>query len=703
MRWNGEYLGNQLAVDTETKLIESQVKVPQLVLVTVSNGKGEYWLPPARVNDFLTVHKASRFYFYNAPFDFWVLVSQCESRILWDAANSNRLCCLQLLWRLVKLATMGEPKRQGTLQDACEEFATGVSVNKTDPYRLRYHELLTHDNYEDHPEWEGFCAYALADAKATYSLIVPLESRAACIQAANREGLHPNAIEKWGLLSVYLQTRGALALSFLSRQPLRVDKAKAQTMADVLRQQMAQQEDLLEEMLPGLFDRYKKKNNGARKLSDNGIPKKKEKPLQDYLAKAAKEKSLPVLKTDSGSETSLSHKLWIRHLPSDPIVKEWSLYEERKKTLSSFLCPILESSGFLYVKYEPLLKTGRTSASRYKDVPSINVQQIPRDTKKASIRDLFLADEGMQRITSDYDFLELRTLAACCLARFGHSELAVTVRQHEEATRRGEKALDPHEWMAALSLGIPPAEWHTLDAAKRKEARQRAKVANFGFPGGLGILKTIEYAKGYGVTLTRDAARQLKKEWLKAFPEMARWLEDKTEANLCHNLGCRPADLRRCGDLRILRSQLEGSNGEEATLQALSKLRSINRNRSLDKLLASETLSPLLYDELEDSLLLGMASTPTGLIRAKTGYCDGCNLGFQGLAAAGAKEALWRLLYAGYNLKAFIHDEILVDHREPEKLVKHKQRHMNEAMESVMLGNVPCRASSNIAPTWKKG
>ena len=29
--------------------------------------------------------------------------------------------------------------------------------------------------------------------------------------------------------------------------------------------------------------------------------------------------------------------------------------------------------------------------------------------------------------------------------------------------------------------------------------------------------------------------------------------------------------------------------------------------------------------------------------------------------------------------------------------------HMNEAMESVMLGNVPCRSSSNIAPTWKKG
>jgi hypothetical protein len=53
------------------------------------------------------------------------------------------------------------------------------------------------------------------------------------------------------------------------------------------------------------------------------------------------------------------------------------------------------------------------------------------------------------------------------------------------------------------------------------DARQTAKVANFGFPGGLGAAKLVLFArKAYGVELTEERARELKQQWLDQWPEM---------------------------------------------------------------------------------------------------------------------------------------------------------------------------------------
>ena len=58
-----------------------------------------------------------------------------------------------------------------------------------------------------------------------------------------------------------------------------------------------------------------------------------------------------------------------------------------------------------------------------------------------------------------------------------------------------------------------------------KDARQRAKAANFGYPGGLGADRFIDYAKGYGVTLTRKESEAIKEAWLKQWPEMRRYFQ----------------------------------------------------------------------------------------------------------------------------------------------------------------------------------
>ena len=53
--------------------------------------------------------------------------------------------------------------------------------------------------------------------------------------------------------------------------------------------------------------------------------------------------------------------------------------------------------------------------------------------------------------------------------------------------------------------------------------------------------------------------------------------------------------------------------------------------------------------------------TLTGRLGAAAAYCARHNTVFQGLAADGAKLALWQLYRAGYRIVNFVHDEIVVE------------------------------------------
>lgn len=64
-----------------------------------------------------------------------------------------------------------------------------------------------------------------------------------------------------------------------------------------------------------------------------------------------------------------------------------------------------------------------------------------------------------------------------------------------------------------------------------ENARQTGKVANFGFPGGLGAEKLCLFArKTYGVIISIEEARNLKQVWLTAYPEMIEFFNFINEA-----------------------------------------------------------------------------------------------------------------------------------------------------------------------------
>ena len=82
----------------------------------------------------------------------------------------------------------------------------------------------------------------------------------------------------------------------------------------------------------------------------------------------------------------------------------------------------------------------------------------------------------------------------------------------------------------------------------------------------------------------------------------------------------------------------------------------------------------------------GFVETLTKRMRANTTYCQEKNTPFQGLAADGAKIALYDLIKVGYKVVGFVHDEIIteVDTDKAEELLDLQEHIMVVSMKSVV-------------------
>ena len=137
---------------------------------------------------------------------------------------------------------------------------------------------------------------------------------------------------------------------------------------------------------------------------------------------------------------------------------------------------------------------------------------------------------GHLLLAVDYSFIELRTLAAVCEARYGFSRLAETIRA----------GIDPHCYTAAMLLGLTLDGFMALadvvdeveveGVEKRikghwfKRHRQIAKPINFGVPGGLRAGAWSTYARNtYGVEMTLEQAEAFRTRLIKEiYPELSR-------------------------------------------------------------------------------------------------------------------------------------------------------------------------------------
>lgn len=289
-------------------------------------------------------------------------------------------------------------------------------------------------------------------------------------------------------------------------------------------------------------------------------------------------------------------------LSDDPTLEAYAEVTQLKKVLSNDLTNLAKGAIYpLHTRYG-LAETGRTTSS---NPPIQNLSTV------GGIRECFIPRPGYVFWQADFPTLELFTLAQTCVKLLGWSRLADTLNAGR----------DPHLAFAASMLGI---EYDVAKAAlkdksdplhaKVKKARQQAKPANFGFPGGMGAPKFVKATRKQvikrdgreaweALDLNVDRVKVLKEEWFAAFPEMPLYFEHVNE--LCQNASGR-----------------------------------------------------------------AMVETPfTKRWRGNATYCAACNNGFQAPGSDCAKEAGWRIAKAQYTQPesplfgsrtvAFVHDEFI--------------------------------------------
>lgn len=340
-----------------------------------------------------------------------------------------------------------------------------------------------------------------------------------------------------------------------------------------------------------------------------------------------------------------------------------------EKLLGTFVKKL--GSSAIHPSFNPLVTTGRTSS-----YGEINAQNLPRDDR---VRQCFVAPPGKVYVVADYSAIEMATLGQAIQGQLGFQSALV------EAINLGH---DVHRRMAAKMTGKCPEEI-------TKEERQRAKAINFGKPGGMGNASLIRYAKAsYGVMLSEEEAESFSDAWLDEWPEMTEFL-DRTDdigeeiakllsltpqrhfdATMDNRFWCyaeregrlnqpspplggmflkamREAQPRTREDVLYPESDLDFFwDAAKANIDLLpSNMHAAVLNRRPSPKLSQAFMRPV-----------GRRSvfTLTGRLRAKASFCAQRNTLFQGLAADGAKMAMWHIWRAGYVIHNFIHDEFIV-------------------------------------------
>ena len=272
----------------------------------------------------------------------------------------------------------------------------GVVVDKEDPYRLRYAELI------DKP-WEdadpGFFTYAIKDAIVTRKLWATLSAIASQMVKPFESQISPDSRNRFGLLTESLQVKAEIALGTIHRRGIAIDQKQV---ASTKKQLSEEVERLIAELLSlpeceGLFKRSKK--TGSLILTASGKPSMNQLKLREVLEGIAEALDLEDAPRTSQGKITTSVKYWSQYAEGSRFLTTWIKLEEVAK-LCQFFSGLKEER--IHPKYTTLVRTGRTSCR------SPNVQQLPRE---GGFREMIVPSPGYYFLAIDYSFIELRTLA----------------------------------------------------------------------------------------------------------------------------------------------------------------------------------------------------------------------------------------------------------------------------------------------------
>ena len=584
---------------------------------------------------------------HNTSYDILVMLrlAREEGYNLWpdvfDAYADGRIRDTRVREILIDIANGGRDRRGYRLDRLERKYLSRDRSDQKkgdDVWRLRYNELAPWpvDTWPD-----DAVDYALKDAIGAYEIFQHQT------EEAGYDAFDSPIVEGDQVVNGHLQTCSDLVFGLTSSWGLHTDPIKAEELDDHYGQVVKNLESDLKDR--GLMRECGTKDKRAIQevvlrgweaigqdpvLTSKG-PEKIEEAQGE--GEAAEREALI-------SAVSTSKKDALRPLQkagfNDPAFQKLTEYNQAVKFRSTYLEPVADAYPYAVCPgYNVLVDSGRSSSW------GPNIQNIPARGDGAEIRKCFVPRPGNAFVQCDYSSMELRTLAQACLNLGLDSEMAKALNQGR----------DLHLDFACRMNG-----WDYDTAADRLEAgnkevkheRQVAKIANFGYPGGLGASTFVEYAANFGTEIAPEQSQRLRDEWLKSWPEMETYFAYIN------------AQERWDGKVKIQQHGPHGSVGGWRT-------------------------------RLCDS------------------YTSACNTLFQGLAADAIKLAMWNVARACYvdqdsplyrfKIVAMIHDELILEGPEEraEEAAPELSRLMCEA-GAMFCPDVPIEAEPEIMDRWRK-
>lgn len=454
---------------------------------------------------------------------------------LFEAYHQDRMACTSIRHKLRDIARGCFRGRRGpdgkffqqwgyTLAE-CVKRLCDVELDKSDPWRMAYGSLA----HLPVAQWpEAAIRYAQADIHAQQRLWY-----------AQEKEFRPGE-----LLDQFRQARASFWIRLMECWGAKTDPEAVERYHAVVLQEFEEDRAIL--VAEGLVrrDGSKDTKRAMARMIATMAALEQHAPLSDAGERICKETGEDPATMFARTGKGICLDKDACEAAADPILDSYSRYGSLGTTLGKverlrrgYVTPIQPS-------YESIVETGRTSCRQGEDPeadengiiwePRAWGSQMQNPPKKSEskdgkwrpgIRECFRARPGYVICSVDFDSFELKSWSQVCLWAVRRSRMA-------EVLNSGE---DPHTDLGARILGQPRdlvragmrGAWTPAEIEAFKEgARQSAKPANFGFPGGMGAERFVASAWSlYRIRQTLQQAKTLRTQWKAEWPEAQEYFD----------------------------------------------------------------------------------------------------------------------------------------------------------------------------------
>ena len=612
----------------------------------------EAWLCVAKL-----LHGIPYWVAHNAPFDLYFLKREFASWL-----NQQNLESGCTIWDTMSMACLYDENLIGVRIDIEGKTVGALSLKALSKLFLGRTQRLYDTSFAEWtPEERG--EYGCADVRNTYDLA----------------DFFSKELYRLDLLDYYNEfvAPTTFITEALESNGICVDRPKLLEVQATIQQEVDEYVQQLQAVVPPTYEEVTK-GRGKNKVTETvAVPfnPKSYKQLGAYLSGKGYRLGLT---PSGGFQVDLESLEELRtKYPDEPLWEPLFKMRKLEKLQGTYVESCLElaweddsvhpewnSTGTVTGRYSCSMG-GKNKELRHKRGPAL--QTIPRpDTVKEAgweynPREWFVAKPGNCFCVADLSQAEVRMLAVRC------QDKALI-----EAVGAGE---DIHSSVAQRVFH----NWFITDDAGRKKMRQASKQATFGILYGIG-----PYGLATRLGIDEEQAEELLKDFFRAFPGVREWKDRESVA------------LLRKGYVKTL----YGRRRSPVIIQKAPRVTAPPHTAEWERQKLVEQLWQLEWDYAMEKSKFDENTDDTQL--ASRAVRQAINFEIQGSVAELINAGLYQLVAEGYELKAQIHDEVVIEGPDTEEWREKVGQRLRELFEREIEG-VLFRLDVHVGSTWACG